>query len=513
MYLHAFAAGLNTLLDDYRSLISKMEQEALESEGKIPLTRMQAFLEEWFLIFPVLVEVVAKMEGQKLKGGQILGLVYQELTECGIPCLQSALECLFISCNRVWYDQLTSWMVYGLVTDPYHEFFIAREGTSESYGLLADRVPVFISLQVADSVFFVGDSVRLLSFNSKGGAPILSSGDVLTFVAALRSLASLPVFNIKLFENVIGKMRAIVAAHLRNRVVVEGQLARHLHALRDYLLMAKGDFWQAFITESRSLLSLAPKINAEHDLNILFQQAAGKNSLDGEDLFNKCVLKLNKAAVTDPPFTGGWNIRLQYKLEWPVDSFLKREDLDKYNQIFRFMFHLKRIQLELQCAWAHLQRKQLNKKERAELMTSWILRKNMSLLLDNLSFYFQVDVIEPEFLALVTCINESVDFAEIKQKHLSFVSTVEQGLFLTTVPVSRSLGDIFQLCFEFTNLTLHSSNSDPTKLAHLNQEFDRQSALLFALLSGLKNARGSSPQLRNLLLLMDYNNHFTKVSQ
>lgn len=35
-------------------------------------------------------------------------------------------------------------------------------------------------------------------------------------------------------------------------VVVQGELAKHLTALRDYFLLGRGDFWQNFLVEVRN---------------------------------------------------------------------------------------------------------------------------------------------------------------------------------------------------------------------------------------------------------------------
>jgi gamma-tubulin complex component 4 len=56
-------------------------------------------------------------------------------------------------------------------------------------------------------------------------------------------------------------------------VVVHADLIGHLKALKDYFLLAKGDFFQCFLEESRSLMRLPPRPpTAEADLKVPFQQ-------------------------------------------------------------------------------------------------------------------------------------------------------------------------------------------------------------------------------------------------
>lgn len=40
-----------------------------------------------------------------------------------------------------------------------------------------------------------------------------------------------------------------VAAHLWDLVSVKAQLVQHLRALKDYFLLARGDFFQGFLSE------------------------------------------------------------------------------------------------------------------------------------------------------------------------------------------------------------------------------------------------------------------------
>jgi hypothetical protein len=55
-------------------------------------------------------------------------------------------------------------------------------------------------------------------------------------------------------------------------VVVRADLNGHLKALKDYFLLAKGDFFQCFLEESRQLMRLPPRQStAEADLMVPFQ--------------------------------------------------------------------------------------------------------------------------------------------------------------------------------------------------------------------------------------------------
>ena len=44
-------------------------------------------------------------------------------------------------------------------------------------------------------------------------------------------------------------------------------------------------------------------------------------------------------------------LSLDYQVEWPLHLVLGPDTLEKYNQVFRFLMPIKRVQLELQDAW------------------------------------------------------------------------------------------------------------------------------------------------------------------
>jgi hypothetical protein len=47
-----------------------------------------------------------------------------------------------------------------------------------------------------------------------------------------------------------------------------------MRALKDYCLLAKGDFFHLFFEDSRAIMALPPRPSSQLDLNVPFQQAA-----------------------------------------------------------------------------------------------------------------------------------------------------------------------------------------------------------------------------------------------
>ena len=49
-------------------------------------------------------------------------------------------------------------------------------------------------------------------------------------------------------------------------------------------------------------------------------------------------------------------LSLEYKSQWPIHLFISPEVVEQYNKLFRFLFPLRRVQIDLQNDWKSLKR-------------------------------------------------------------------------------------------------------------------------------------------------------------
>ena len=73
----------------------------------------------------------------------------------------------------------------------------------------------------------------------------------------------------------------------------------------------------------------------------------------------------------------------------------------------------------------------------------WILRNNMSFIIDNILIYTQVDVIESQHSKLMLQLQSTKDFENIMQAHEKFIVAVMDQTFRYTPLVSRTSCSIF----------------------------------------------------------------------
>lgn len=208
LYLRALCIGLTEVLRDYRCLILDIEQ-AILAKPDISLSRIKYMLRKHTVLFPPLHSLVEEISGYNtsqthaqdlksnsrnidrvpLRGGQILDLLYRRAL-VGIPAVRDCLNRLLFHCNRVLYNQITSFIVHGFLSDPFGEFFIQFAPTDASrvstkvssargsaqnpltqrhrvwntkFNLRLNMLPVsYIPISVAKSILFIGYSVCLL---------------------------------------------------------------------------------------------------------------------------------------------------------------------------------------------------------------------------------------------------------------------------------------------------------------------------------------------------------------
>ncbi|KAE8009468.1 hypothetical protein FH972_005905 [Carpinus fangiana] len=461
-----------------------------------------------------------------------------------------------------------------------------------------DMLPEYIHMRVAESVLFAGKAIRVLrnpspAFRfhdaidhqqmSRGsqkiqgftgrfsfqkellidtkliGEELLPQSEADKIEAMLLDLKESSEFHKRSFECAVDSIRAIAASHLWQLVVVRADLNGHLKALKDYFLLAKGDFFQCFLEESRQLMRLPPRQStAEADLMIPFQLAALKTFSEEDKHFSRVSLRMpsfgftvKSSQVVAPKAKDhtdrnsssalsnasseisldGWDgIALEYSVDWPLELFFTQEVLSKYRRVFQYLLRLKRTQMELEKSWAAVMHqdhtdfaKQRNdrvncpvsQQRRQRFRPMWRVREHMAFLIRNLQFYIQVDVIESQWNVLQAHIQDSHDFTELVAFHQEYLSALISQSFLDIGSVSRILDGIMKLCLQFCwNIENQENSSNTSKLEHITEEFNKKSNSLYTILRSSRLAGSQrAPFLRRFLLRLNFNSFFEATAR
>ncbi|XP_060567272.1 gamma-tubulin complex component 4-like [Ruditapes philippinarum] len=406
----------------------------------------------------------------------------------------------------------------------------SSSSTSHLFSIKSDLLPGYIPVRVASKILFVGESIQMFqekgkSAVSRGKSNILE-GKQEKFAKDLHQLAQELPFNSMKFESLINDIRTQVAEVLWKILIEEADLLAHLRIIKDFYLLGRGELYLAFIDQAQHLLRVPVSATTEHDVNAAYLCAARNVLFHDEALLQRFRLSVKQApkpqkkdstsssgsSQSSTVVDIGWNsLSLKYSVQWPLHIFFTPVVLEKYNRVFRFLLVVRRTQLDLHQCWIIQMSRKHGTNEPAEAL-KWQLRNHMSFLVDNLQYYLQVDVIESQYGILVEKIKTTRDYEAVKLAHDHFLSALLAQSFVHMKSVAHCLYEILDQCTVFTSLVVRCetpmSHNDALQLENIAKNLQRQSSLLFKMLSSVRS-NSSSPHLAQLLLRLDFNKFFS----
>ena len=302
------------------------------------------------------------------------------------------------------------------------------------------------------------------------------------------------------FERFVDSVRLTVSKHLHSLILEKSDLKNELQLVRDLFLLGRGELFQVFIDEADRFLKNSPTAATQHDVNEAFSLAC-RVALSGSDeaVLRKVKIKVTlktKVKILQPKNSGstGWDcLSLQYSAPWPLHLILTPSSIDTYNDILKFFLRVRRVQRLLQESWFD------DIKKKASRDNFCQVRAHMLFVVNNLQHYLMVDVLESQYSVLLSSLDNSSNFEEIRHAHDVFLSAIVAYTFVRNETVSQCLNGLLQACHDY----VETSDEETAKT------FARQSNLLFKVLSSIRG-RSSGSQLAQLLLRIDYNRYFSK---
>ena len=364
------------------------------------------------------------------------------------------------------------------------------------------------------------------------------------------------------FEAAVEAIRRPVAARLGRLVVTDARLLAHLEALRNYHLLGRGDFFQAFFDEAANLLSAPPRpATAEADMIAPFAQAALKSSASDDPLVANFRLRFRPEGDARGRIRAReFRIRVDFAGRRVPRAVLRRMgrvgvgvpravasgsfvDPRRVATIQRAApvpFPPSTRRGGVDDAWFQLRRKaagastttpgalrageQRAARERrrngddAAFEACQRARRDVSFLVNNWLTYLQVDVVEAQYREMIARVERAAteDFAEAQRAHRSFLAAIAAQSFLDLASVTDVVEAIMRLAANLCAVvaSLPSDGSPPSEDAAAEAEaigaaFARQSAALYSLLRSNRLADDpKAPYLRQLLLRLNYNDFF-----
>ncbi|XP_019758234.1 gamma-tubulin complex component 4 isoform X2 [Dendroctonus ponderosae] len=565
-YLKAFCNGVQEVLEDYRKEIISLEGRFLDYP-QLSLTYILGSINKYKVLFSELKSMIYRIRLENLQGCLLMSGLHK-YTICGIDQIKTAADRVIKSVNVVFYQHLRNWIIYGDLLDPFNEFFICDGQVSDENFLYPeqlalsslpvsskrkirnpppvrkfyinwDLVPSFISEDSAESILFMGRIVWIIRNQPKNdeyAADLQTKfrkdiweGKDREYCYKIQALCE-KSFNAINFRMVIEECRTKLTKTLWSIMLKEGNLVQHLHLIREYFALGRGELFQQFLAVADANLKDIEQDSLMAHLNTLFHDTARK--IYGENDKNYLRFELSSSA-TELLKTRLWHsLQLNFQIEWPLHIFFHPEVMIFYNRFFCFLLRLKKTQINLFNLWS-------NHTFSKQKISSgvWALRHNLMFLVNNLQYYMQVNVVETHFSILLKAVKRAGEFEDIIKIHHEFVtnllvksfvlepeesqnSTIKHRLYQLpalqhNVPskVYNVIIKLLELCDEFcaTASTWNAELTEPElqELRSLEKRAEIAIETLLLVLYTL-HKKVSGGHLLQLLFHLDFNRYFSK---
>ncbi|KAK1239726.1 hypothetical protein MKX07_001180 [Trichoderma sp. CBMAI-0711] len=293
-------------------------------------------------------------ESEEKKGGQLITLIHSFASSNGDPVVAAFAERLLGSFTRPWYGILRHWIYDGELSDPSLEFFVRVKNITQDavrvkgnvwedqYEMAQDMIPSIISQEFAQKIFLIGKSLNFIRHNcgdsmwveeySKAASKELRYGDT----------ATVEVWIDEAYKTTMKRLMDLMETKFR--------LFHHLQALKDYILLGKGDFIALLMESLAANLDRPSGAQYRHTLTAQLEHAIrGSNAqYDSPEVLRRLDARMLTLSHGDI----GWDcFTLEYKIDAPVDVVVTEWGNRQYLKVFNFLWRIKRVEFVLLSTW------------------------------------------------------------------------------------------------------------------------------------------------------------------
>lgn len=392
LYIQAFANGLDHVLEKYHHAVVALEKKFLRK----PTTSLMFIfheVEKFRPLFEFLLRLVNGIQTQKLFGCQILQFL-QDNSMHGNDQIMEAVLTIQRSVYVIFIQQLSQWLIYGKFVDTSNEFFINHgEDSVDSerrptfstqtsvntfnssdpsinadlwhYDINYDMLPHYFPKSWAEKVLFVGQTVLMLNSDPRDSSQSADEAErkkkiwadcEQQFFQQFHQLQRKEKISVLVFERIIDEIKTCVTQHLSEIAIKDADLVKQLKIIKDFFLLGRGELFYEFIRGLQPIYGNLVNENAVRDINRIFNVSGASVNIH-EDIEAFQFELANRETDTSYGYENRdlfYYLILRYKIKWPLHLLFPPKVLDKYNELFRFLIHIRKIQFDLQMLWCVL---------------------------------------------------------------------------------------------------------------------------------------------------------------
>ncbi|KAI0009729.1 Spc98 family-domain-containing protein [Xylariaceae sp. FL0662B] len=449
--------------------------------------------------------VPGNMTGKKVcKGGVVIGLITKRLeTMSGDPAARSLLTSLLRDASRPYMVMLNGWLHHGEIRDPHSEFLIKEQKSirrdrleqdytddywERRYTIREHDIPPQLQ-GVKDKVLLAGKYLNVV--RECGGVDVSKVAQDVP-----------KSFDDPRFLDNVNNAYAHANESLMKLLLTTHALPSRLRSLKHYFFLDPSDYFTYFLelgaSELRKPVKSVNTVKLQSLLDLVLRQPGSIVSLDPfkEDVHVEMnevsLIKMlqrvvnitgieqgeslqplsNQPIENDKSAVGFTSLQLDYTVPFPVSLVISRKTIWRYQALFRYLLSLRHMESQLSIAWQTHSNGIVwcHKSSRKVLETwkrrVWTLRARMMVFIQQLLYFCTLEVIEPNWQALMSRLkakdgssdgsskpDRTVD--ELMQDHVDFLDTCLKGCMLTNGKLIRIHAKLMQTCTYFTAYTNH----------------------------------------------------------
>ncbi|KAI9997629.1 hypothetical protein PInf_001560 [Phytophthora infestans] len=439
---------LNTELVDYFRLIAVLAAQIDEdAETRQPHERRVSSLTLRTLIvwlqdpldrMRLMARLIDSVDG--LRGGALASGIHSHVLH-GDPDVSQSVQRVLKQIAAPIVRMIKRWVFEGELEDVHGEFFVVADSTvsddqfwAKKYTLNLKMLPTFIPIELAKKILVIGKSINFIR-QCCGNADWVMDAAQETAVIGMDTAHEGAYFaELKRLETVIESVSNSTNEYLIRTLTEKYRLLDHCQALKRYLLLGQGDFIQYLMDLLGPELSKRGAQVYRHTLTNVLETAlnASNAKFESPDILGRLDVELLQGSSADT----GWDIFcLHYNLQAPVNSVIPASSMLQYQQIFDFLWRMKRVEHSLSASWS----KDMNLGHEVQgcvpgirpvLHRSQLVRSEMIHFITNLLNYIMFEVLETAWHKLVKDLNAAKDLDGLIESHAAYITSIKKNGFM-----------------------------------------------------------------------------------
>ncbi|KAG6622385.1 Gamma-tubulin complex component 3 [Phytophthora cinnamomi] len=459
----SFCHVLNTVLTDYFRLIAVLTSQIDEdAETRQPHERALSSLTLRTLIvwiqdpldkMRLMARLIDSVEG--LRGGALASGIHSHVLH-GDPDVSQSVQSVMKRIAAPIIRMIKRWVFEGELEDVHGEFFVVADSTvsddqfwAKKYTLNRKMVPTFISIELARKILIIGKSINFIRQCCGNADWVMDAAHEGSVIGMDAEDEGANFAELKRLETMIENVSNSTNEYLIRTLMEKYRLLDHCQALKRYLLLGQGDFIQYLMDLLGPELSKRGSQVYRHTLTNVLETAlnASNAKFEPADILGRLDVELLQGSSADT----GWDIfSLHYNLQAPVNSVIPASSMLQYQQIFDFLWRLKRVEHSLSASWT----KDMNLGHEVQgcvpgirpvLHRSQLVRSEMIHFSTNLLNYMMFEVLEIAWHKLVKDLNAAKDLDELIESHAAYIISIKKNGFM--MKESRELLKQLKLIF------------------------------------------------------------------